>query len=59
MRRLLGDILYTVYCVLFLTIVGVGLLVITPYLIGSTLREKWRAMKRGRPVNWHIFREGL
>ena len=59
MMRLLDDILYTAYCVVFLTVVGVGLLAITPYLIGSTLYEKWRAMKHGRSVNWHSFKEGL
>lgn len=59
MRLALGYIGFTLYCVVFLAVVGLGLIAITPYLIGSTLREKWRAMKRGRPVNWHIFKEGL
>lgn len=47
------------YTATMLTVIGVALVAITPYLIASVLREKYRAMKQGKPVNWHIFKEGL
>ena len=48
-----------IYTLVFLTIVGTALVTITPYLIVSVLREKYKAMKQGKPVNWHISKEGL
>lgn len=59
MKRFLGSIGYTLYVILFLTVVTLGLVAVTPYFIISVLREKYRAMKQGKPVNWHIFKEGL
>lgn len=33
-------------------------LALLPILAIETFYEKWIAHKAGKPVNWHIFREG-
>lgn len=59
MRWLLGGIGFALYAVVFLTVIGMVLVAITPIIIVQTFIEKWCARKQGRQVNWHIFKEGL
>ena len=58
MRDILWKIARMVAMPFILLLCIVIVLVLLPIIVVETIIEKYVAHKQGKPVNWHLFKEG-